>query len=164
MRSAITCDTDISSIISRDDIIPFLDEIEEESFVYKGKMDKSLVVEMDGGGLSREGLTINDTSPLEDRAREILDRDNLSSALFNFRDYVLELCDSQRSLELSTLDTKLSEKLKDLTAEYNSIKSEYVYWASDEKNRDIANRLGEVEDEISFYTEKQNVVEGLMNE
>ena len=83
MRSAITCDTDISSIISRDDIIPFLDEIEEESFVYKGKMDKSLVVEMNGGGLSREGLTINDTSPLEDRAREILDRDNLSSALLN---------------------------------------------------------------------------------
>ena len=164
MRSAITCDTDISTIISRDDIIPFLNEIEKESFAYKGKMDKSLVVEMDGGGLSREGLNINDTSPLEDRAREILDRDNLSSALFNFRDYVLELCDSQRSLELSTLDTKLSEKLKDLTAEYNSIKREYVYWASGEKNRDIANRLGEVENEISLYNEKKKVVEGLMNE
>ena len=157
MSSFINCDTDISELISSDDVESFLTEIESSVSAYRDSTIRTIQEETTSGGLSSAAFVIDDKPLLADKAEEIIGVTDVESACESFKAEVMDILNTQRKKEISILYEKVSEKIKELERQKYSIISTMNSLGTNATPTDIknfSNSLSQVNEELDYYRNK----------
>ena len=165
MSSFINCDTDISELISSDDVEGFLTEIESSVSTYRDSTFRTIQEEETTGGLSSAAFVIDDKPLLADKADSIIGVTDVESACESFKTEVMDILKTQREKELSILYEKISAKVDELERKKYSIISAMNNLGTNATPTDIenySNSLSQVNKECDYYKNKLTLVGGLL--
>ena len=166
MLNSITCDTELSEIISLNDISGYLEELEDISNNYTKKITETIVEEQSHSGLSVEAFSIDGKSYLKEDSNQLLENNSLGKETGILTEKIQEELQIQRTKEIQKLKEKVSEKLTQLNQEYNNILR--IIDRLDNNNPDnvpiiqgYIEQADNLKKEIAKYSQKLQVVEGM---
>ena len=110
--------TEVEDLVNVDTVTGYVEDTEDQLKTWINPRIDTLELEMRVGGLSKEALIFNEESPLFDEASRIRTefKDKLEQ-IADLKNDVEGETKEQRKTELTTLKTKVEEKLSDLNRE-----------------------------------------------
>lgn len=150
----ITCDTDIGSIISLDDVEPICSSLFQDLDYYVTTINNTIEREESTGGLSTDSYYVDDSPELNLHANTLVSNIQLLSSFESCKEVIEAKVLEQRAKELKELADAIVLKLDALEDEYDAL-------CADNPSLHSA-RLTQIKNSYADYLAKYHTVKGLM--